>query len=106
MLYLPFLLWYTLRIVVEIYEISKSLTFILTDTKILVKTPLQTNLVIHTSGNYTRQWKQLREKIRNNRIKSISELIEFNRTRIGGVSQFQGLMLVNTEFERHVCLTS
>lgn len=87
---------------VEIYTVSNTLTFILTDTKILVKTPLQENLVIYASGNYKRQWIILRDKIKNKEIGSICELLSFNRTRIGGVSQMQGLILVNTKIERHI----
>jgi len=92
--------------VVETYVVSKTLTFILTDTKILVKTPLQENLVIYASGNYKNQWKMLREMIRRGEIRTISELVDFNNTRIGGISQMQGLIMVNTKLERHVCLTS
>lgn len=87
---------------VEIYKVSNTLTFILTDTKILVKTPLQENLIIHASGNYKGQWRELREKIKRNEIKNITELLHFNRTRIGGISQMQGLIMVNTKLERHV----
>ena len=91
---------------VEIYEVSNTLTFILTDTKILVKTPLQENLLIHASGNYKGQWRLVREKIKAGEIRSISDLLDFNRTRIGGISQMQGLIMVNTKIERHVCLNS
>lgn len=87
---------------VEYFTVNKNLTFILTDTKILVKTPLQTSLIVYMNGNYRRQWIKLREDIQNNRIKSISQLIDYNRPRIGGISQVQGLLLLNTQESRHV----
>ncbi len=87
---------------IEIYQVSKKLTFILTDTKTIVKTPLQENLIVYSSGNYKRQWVKLRDKIRNNEINNINELLEYNNPKIGGITQIQGLVLVNTSIERHV----
>jgi hypothetical protein len=94
------------QLVAEIYPVSSTLTFILTEDKVLVRTPHQDNLVIHASGNYKKKLKILREKIRKNEIQTISELLDFNKTRIGGTSQMQGLILVSTQLERHVCITS
>lgn len=80
--------------------------FILTKDKTIVITPLQTLLVIYINGNYKRQWYILREKIRDNEIGSITELLEFNRPRIGGISQIQGLVLENTKLSRHVDISA
>lgn len=85
----------------EEYRVNDQLTFIITDTKIIVKTPLQTNIIAYANGNYKRQLERLQAKIRNNQIKSMQALLEYNRPRIVGV-QIQGLLLIPTRLERHV----
>lgn len=85
----------------EIYEMSNQLTFIISDGKVIVKTPYQTNLVTYAAGNYRRRLERLEGKIRAGQIKTITQLIEYNKPRISG-AQIQGLILVPTRLERHV----
>lgn len=85
----------------EIYIINNQLTFILTETKVIVKTPHQTNLVTYYAGNYKKQLLTLKDKIRNGEVQSITELIEYNKPRAVGM-QIQGLILVPTRIERYV----
>lgn len=85
----------------ETYTINNQLTFILTDTKIIVKTPYQTNLVAFATGNYKRRWEKLNDKIRRGEIKTISQLISYNQPKVVG-QQIQGLILIPTKLERYV----
>lgn len=85
----------------EQYIVNSQLTFILTGTKVIVKTPHQTNLVMYHAGNYKKQLDRLQDKIRNGELKTITELIEYNKPRVVG-AQIQGLVLVPTRMERYV----
>lgn len=87
---------------VEWYEPSNNLTFVLTPTKILFKTKNQACMIIYLNGNYKRQWHKLRIMIREGKIKTVTQLMDYNRPRIGGITQVQGLIMVYTEIERHV----
>jgi hypothetical protein len=88
----------------EVYTVNNQLKFYITETKIIVCTPLQTSLIIFMNGNYKRRWEKLKIKIRQGEIKSISDLISYNKPRIAGVSQIQGLVLVHTRLERYVSI--
>jgi len=85
----------------ELYKVNSQLSFILTGTKVIVKTPLQTNIVTYHAGNYKKQLSRLQDMIRKGELKTISELIEYNKPRAVGM-QIQGLVLVPTRMERHV----
>lgn len=87
---------------VEWYYPTECLTFVLTPTKIIVKTKYQTNLIVYAVPNYKTKWLRLREKIQNNEIDNMLDLLDYCGARIGGVSQIQGLILIPTELERHI----
>jgi len=83
----------------EQYIVNNQLTFILTGTKVIVKTPHQTNLVTYVAGNYRKKLDRLQDKIRRGEVKTITELIEYNTPRAVG-AQIQGVVLVPTRMER------
>lgn len=87
---------------IEIYRPSKSLTFVLTPTKTLVCVSGQTFRIAYDHRNYSKRLMQLRELIRENKMRNIVDLIEYANFKPGRRSQMYGLELVYTRLERYV----
>lgn len=85
------------------YRPTETLTFILTDTKTIVQTPLQIFLIKHDHRNYLKQLERLRELIRRDEMTSLADLITYCSYKQGGYrDQMSGLELVPTKLERHI----
>lgn len=89
---------------VEKYTPSQSLTFYIIGEKVLAKTTVGTFIIKYDHGNYKKQLERLKINIRQNKIKSPTELICFCAFRpMGGTrGRMAGLELVTSRLERHL----
>ena len=92
----------------EIFKPNKTLTFLLTEQKVLVITHPESQLrqvfiVQYDHHNYAKKLNELREMIKENKVKSITDLVSFCNFHVGSYKdQMAGLELVPTKLERHI----
>jgi len=87
----------------EIYHPTHTLTFILTPDKTIVATPLSAFFIKYDHRNYQKQLDRLRDMVRNGKIKSIVDLIDYCKFRPGNYrDQMCGLELVPTKMPEYI----
>lgn len=88
----------------EFYCPNKTMSFMLTPTKTIVHIGINGAFLIrYDHRNHSKQLERLRGLIRQNKVKTASELIDYCDLRNGVyVDQMYGLELVPTKIERHI----
>lgn len=89
---------------IETYRPTSTLTFLLIDDKIIVATGLQTFLIKYTHANYIPKLNLLRELIRNNKVKTITDVVDYCTSRNENYksNDMPSLEMIGTRIERHL----